>query len=131
MLQMLMRHLHHYTKGILFFFYFMGIALWAMAQTVTLKGVVKDANGMPLSGASVIVQGTRNGVVTDNNGNYSIAVTPGRHTIIVSFVGYASQRKEIEATEGGNAQDFVLSDASDLGAVTVIGSRNVSRTRTE
>ena len=54
------------------------------------SGNVTDENGIPLPGASVIVQATNSGVVTDFDGNFSIETSMGE-TLIVSFVGYASQ----------------------------------------
>ena len=54
------------------------------------SGNVTDENGIPLPGASVIVQGTNSGVVTDFDGNFSIETSMGE-TLIISFVGYASQ----------------------------------------
>ena len=54
------------------------------------SGNVTDENGIPLPGASVIVQGTNSGVVTDFDGNFSIEASMGE-TLVVSFVGYASQ----------------------------------------
>ena len=54
------------------------------------SGNVTDENGIPLPGASVIVQGTNSGVVTDFDGNFSIETSIGE-TLVVSFVGYASQ----------------------------------------
>ncbi|WP_018614455.1 TonB-dependent receptor [Segetibacter koreensis] len=100
------------------------------AQSV-IKGTVKNANLEPLSGASVIIQGSKKGTTTDNNGTYTLSVTPGRHTLIVSYVGLATQHFDVTVTAAETTQDAVLMDAVDLSMVTVIGSRNVSRTRTE
>ncbi len=67
-------------------------SLYSFAQNGTVRGTVRDENGQPLSGASVTVQGSKNGVVTDNNGNYSISVPPGKQTLIISFVGNTTSR---------------------------------------
>ena len=64
------------------------------AQTV--KGKVTDASSQPLPGAAVLIKGTTNGVTTDANGNYSIAVKGGGTTLVFSFVGM----KEQEVTVG-------------------------------
>ena len=104
----------------------------SLAQNATVQGLVKDMEGQPLSGASVQIQGTRGGTFTDANGNYSLSVAPGKHTLIVSFVGYATQRTEINVGTGGTTvPDITLQNTGDLSAITVIGSRNVSRTRVE
>jgi TonB-linked SusC/RagA family outer membrane protein len=58
----------------------------AMAQK-TVTGVVSDDQGMPLPGATVLEQGTTNGVSTDFDGNFSIDVAEGQ-VLEISFVGY-------------------------------------------
>ena len=55
-----------------------------------IKGTVTDENNIPMPGASVVIQGTQQGVSTDFDGNYSIEVTSGQ-SLIISFVGYSSQ----------------------------------------
>jgi iron complex outermembrane receptor protein len=96
-----------------------------------ISGSVKDASNQPLSGASVQVQNSTKGTTTDASGRFSISVAPGRYTLIVSYVGLATQRKDVTVSASGATVDFSLSDAGDLTEVTVIGSRNTSRTRTE
>ncbi|HYH14419.1 MAG TPA: TonB-dependent receptor, partial [Flavisolibacter sp.] len=96
-----------------------------------VSGQVKDASGQPLQGASVQIKGTRIGAITDINGNYSLSAAPGKHTLIISFVGYSTQEIEITLGQDGWTQDVALVATGDLGTVTVVGSRNVSRTRVE
>ena len=97
--------------------FFFSSALFAAAQTATISGTVKDVNGQSLEGASITIQGTSKGAVADKNGNYSISANPGKHTLIASFVGYATQRTEINLTDKGEVHDFVLTAGADLGAV--------------
>ena len=103
-----------------------------MAQAI-IKGTVKNANGQTLSGASVVVvQGNQKGTTTDNNGLYSLSVTPGKHTLVITYVGFAPQRIDVMAsTSRTTMQDVQLADAGDISEVTVTGSRAVGRTRTE
>ncbi len=97
----------------------------ANAQTGTVKGAVKDASGLPLNGASVTVEGKKIGTVTDANGNYSLKVPPGEHTIVVSFVGQSPQRMKIVVGAGGTVeQNFATTENSDLSNVVVVGSRS-------
>src|SRR5687768_8973506 len=112
---------------------FLLLSLYSFAQsTGTIKGSVKDASGQPLQGASVQVQGSRGGTTTDNSGNYSLNAPTGKQVLIISFVGYATQRIDVVVTEGSTIQqDIALADVGDLTNVTVIGSRNVSRTRVQ
>lgn len=102
------------------------------AQNATVQGVVKDSDGKPLPGASVLIQGNRNGTITDANGNYSLSASPGKHTLIISYVGFATRRLDISVEANGNAmQEVMLQSTGDLSSITVIGSRNISRTRVE
>lgn len=102
----------------------------AFAQNVTLSGTVKNSEGEPLAGASVQLQGSRGGTVTDNSGNYSLSTTTGKHILIISYVGYATQRTEVTVT-GNTSQNVTLISAGELNTITVTGSRNPSRTRIE
>ena len=63
----------------------------------SVTGTVTDSDGVPLPGASVVVQGTSSGVNTDFDGNYKINVSQGE-TLIVSFVGYSDQIINVDAT---------------------------------
>ena len=60
------------------------------AQTRTISGLVSDEKGLPLPGATVLEQGTTNGVTSDFDGNFSIEVNEGV-TLQISFVGYETQ----------------------------------------
>ena len=62
----------------------------AGAQDLTVRGTVKDNAGEPLPGASVLVKGTTNGVITDLDGNFSIRVKAG-DKLVFSFIGYADK----------------------------------------
>ena len=62
----------------------------AFAQTKTVTGTVTDAANEPLIGASVLVQGTSTGTITDMDGKYSISVTP-EDVLAFSYVGMTSQ----------------------------------------
>src|SRR6266496_5257201 len=111
---------------------FLFISFITFAQSGTIKGTVKDASGQVMPGASVQVQGTKTGTVADNNGNYSLSVSPGKHILIVSFAGYITERTEILVTQSGVTDlNIMLKDAGDLCNITVVGSRNLSRTKVE
>lgn len=91
-------------------------AVPAFAQTKTVTGTVTDMLGDPLIGASVLVQGTSNGVITDIDGKYSIQVTP-ENTLEFSYVGMVKQ-----AIKVGNQSviDVQLKDDSNMLAETVV-----------
>ena len=112
-------------------FFCMFISVGAIAQAV-IKGTVKNAKNQPLSGASVIIQGNSKGTTTDANGNYSLAVTPGKHTVIISYVGYTLQRFSVTASATtASVVDATLAEGGELTEVIVTGSRAAGRTRIE
>ena len=65
----------------------LALSVGAFAQS-TVKGSVKDASGEPIIGASVLINGTSNGTVTDLDGNFSLSVQPGQ-TLTISYIGYS------------------------------------------
>ena len=110
-------------KTCLLFFFVLASAV-VFAQATTVRGTIKDPTGLPLQGASVTLDGTRKGVVTDVNGNFSIAVEPGTYTLVISYVGHATQRQTVTVPAGGLADlSYGLESAGDLNRVVIIGSR--------
>lgn len=88
----------------------------ASAQQVNVNGIVKDATGETVIGASVMVKGTKTGTVTDFDGKFHVECTPGA-TLVISYIGYQTQ--EVKAADGMNV---VLQDAAnDLNEVVVTG----------
>lgn len=97
-----------------------------------VTGLVSDAAGLPLAGASVQAQGSSRGVVTENDGRYSLQLPAGNHTLIISFVGYTRNQVSVTVTDGGNTeQNITLTSSGELSNVTIVGSRNAARTRIE
>ncbi|WP_373798553.1 carboxypeptidase-like regulatory domain-containing protein, partial [Bacteroides heparinolyticus] len=85
-------------------------------QTITVNGLVVDATGEPIIGASVVEKGTSNGIVTDLDGKFTLNVKPGA-TLKVSFVGY--QPQEVKAT---STMKIVLKEDTELlDEVVVVG----------
>lgn len=64
-------------KRILLNAVFVAISTVAAAQQVDVSGVVKDANGEPVIGATVTEEGTKNATVTDFDGKFRLKVTGG------------------------------------------------------
>ena len=96
----------------------LGLGLVAMAQNVTLKGVVLDAANQPVIGAFVVQQGTNNGTMTGAAGEFSLAAPRGAN-IEVSCLGY-----ETQVIVNNGAQDLVVvlqDDAQMLEETVVIG----------
>ncbi len=84
---------------------------------ITITGVVTDENGEPLPGASILLEGSTTGTVTDIDGNYSLTVPDGSQVLIVSYVGYQQQRIQIGGRSEINIQ--LTPDAEQLSEVVV------------
>ncbi|MDR3180994.1 MAG: TonB-dependent receptor [Prevotellaceae bacterium] len=67
---------------------------WLWAQAVTVTGTVADAKNEPLMGAMVAVKGAATGVITDENGNYSIDA-PSDTTLVFSCIGFAGKEEPV------------------------------------
>ena len=70
----------------------------ASGQPHRITGSIKDSNGQPVIGATVMQQGTNNGSITDLNGNFSLTV-PNGAIIEVSYIGYVSQQIRISSNK--------------------------------
>lgn len=83
----------------------------AYAQSTSVKGVVRDASGAPVIGATVLVKGTTTGTSTDVTGSYTITPPQGVADPVLEFssIGYASQ--EI-AVAGRSVIDVTLADSA-------------------
>lgn len=87
-------------------------------STINVRGTVKDVAGEPIIGASILLQGTTSGVVTDYDGNFSIQA-PGNGTLVISYVGYITQTIAIQ---NRNSIEVILQEDMELlDEVVVIG----------
>lgn len=92
----------------------------------TLKGVVKDnSNGETIIGASVVVAEGK-GVTTDFDGKYSITVEDGEYTVVISFVGFDTQKFKVKIA--GNTVTINASLETKVLQEVVIQA-DVARTR--
>ena len=90
----------------------------AVQQSGTCKGVVKDAAGEAIIGASVVVKGSTNGTITDFDGNFELSDVKKGAVLQVSYVGYITQ----EVKYNGQALNVVLKeDNMNLEEVVVVG----------
>jgi len=66
------------------------ISLTAIAQN-TLRGTIKNGNGEPIPGASIMIDGSAKGTITDLDGNFSIELQSGYETLIISAEGFGKK----------------------------------------
>jgi iron complex outermembrane receptor protein len=69
-------------------FLFLFVSTLANAQSFTLSGKVVDENKNPLPGASILVQEIKKGTFTNDEGNFSLKINPGKYKIKISYLGY-------------------------------------------
>ena len=100
---------------------FLSMQLISSAQAqneVTVKGTVVDEMGIPLPGASIVEEGTTNGVVTDFDGNFEIDVQSRQSILVINYMGFQQQRIPAD-------KDFIeiilTEDAASLDEVVLIG----------
>ncbi|QZE15326.1 TonB-dependent receptor plug domain-containing protein [Halosquirtibacter laminarini] len=96
-----------------------------------IKGtIVSKDDKLPLPGASVVIHSLKKGVVTDKNGSYQLLVPEGKHSLYVSYIGFASIRKEVKVKGNDKTVDIVLSKTTkELSDVVVNGTSVASSMR--
>ncbi|MBD0831542.1 SusC/RagA family TonB-linked outer membrane protein [Aestuariibaculum sediminum] len=88
-------------------------------QKRTITGVVKDASGVPLPGANVIIKGTTTGVTTNFDGEFTLDINSSAEILVVSYLGYESVEIEIGTKSVFNI--LLNEDAAALNEVVVVG----------
>ena len=87
-------------------------------QGSVCRGVVKDATGETIIGASIVVEGTKNAAVTDIDGKFELPNVSKGSTIVISYVGYQSEK----IVWNGQSLDVTLKDDTKLlDDVVVVG----------
>lgn len=86
--------------------------------TINVRGTVTDVAGEPIIGASILLQGTTSGVVTDFDGNFSLQA-PANGTLVISYVGFITQTVSIN--NQNNINIILQEDTELLDEIVVIG----------
>jgi TonB-linked SusC/RagA family outer membrane protein len=110
-------------KKIFLLMTFAWFGLISFAQ-INVSGVVTDAlNGEPLPGASVIIDGTTTGTITDMDGKYSISVNSENDVLVFQFIGYVQEKITVGNKTTINLQ--LVQDVTELGdiVITALGIR--------
>ena len=108
----------NHLSRLLFTTSFLLCASMAVAQN-RVTGTVVDSNGEPVIGASVIIQGTSQGTVTDLDGHFSIPTVPAKATIVVSYVGMKTQSVGVDGRREVNVK--LMDDSETLDELVVVG----------
>ncbi|MGV3529772.1 MAG: TonB-dependent receptor [Flavisolibacter sp.] len=86
-------------------------------QGIDVTGVVTNESGEPLVGASVVVKGSKLGTVTDRDGRFLLKQVDEGATLVISFLGYATQEVRVVA---GKTHSIQLKQAADVLNETVV-----------
>lgn len=114
-------------KRLLLIAVWMIISVSGMAQNGVIKGTITDANTKEtLIGATVMLQGTTKGAISDFDGNYVIdKVAKGSYNLVISYISYDNQIIRAELTDGNEATiNIELKSASlDIAEVQIVAKR--------
>ena len=90
-----------------------------------IQGTVKDTNGEPMIGVSVLVKGTKTGVITDFDGNFSLPSVDKSAVLVFTYVGYVT--KEVKVNGQKHLDVIMNEDTKVLDEVVVIGYGTVNK----
>lgn len=114
-------------KKTLFMLFCLLCSIGAMAQKKTITGVVTDATGEAVIGASIVETGTTNGTVTDLDGNFTLSVA-NDGSIRVSFIGYQTQTLSVK---GKSTFKIALKEDSEMLQEVVVTGYGGKQLRTK
>lgn len=92
---------------------------FSMQYLKEVKGTVKDKDGMPLPGVTVVVKGTNNGTITDADGQFSLPLNEKSRYLVITFVGMKTQ--EIELTDKSQIEVILVEETIGIEEVVAIG----------
>ena len=117
--------------GKVFFFILLLVLSTMTALAGNIKGTVLDKQTKePLTGATIQITGTTQGVVADINGNYTLNVNDGTYTITVRYIGYKDILLNSIKVKAETLLNFEMeSDAQALGEVSVVARKNLEGER--
>ena len=107
-------------KRNLIFFLMLWSCFFAYAQHLSITGKVTDRQDEPIIGASVLVKGTSNGVITDLNGVFNLKDVPSDGILTISYIGY----KDVEVKINPSQTSYAVTLEEDnqmLDEVVVVG----------
>lgn len=126
--------LRHFWRGVITYRHvpllvaalLLAVAHLGYAQTIRVTGkVTAGDDGSPVPGATVLLQGTTNGTITDINGDYSLQVDDPNAVLVFSYVGYLTE--EIPVNNRSVIDISLMADITELMEVVVVGYGTVQK----
>jgi len=109
----------HHLKKMLWTFILVMFTQLTFAQSLAVKGKVKDAQGQSVIGVSILVQGTSTGTITDIDGNFSISVPSSESVLVYSYIGMITQKivvgNQLSPVVTLNESSVVLNEVVSIG----------------
>ena len=113
-------------KSLLLFLAFCAFITTAFAQGIISGTVIDSETKQPLQGASVFAQNTTLGAVTKEDGSFKLSLGKGGYELVVSYTGYASERRNIEATADQSLTIELKKEDKSLSEVVIMASNEVA-----
>lgn len=106
-------------------------AIWAVCvNAADIKGVIVDkTTNEPLIGATVQIEGTTSGVVTDIDGKFLINGVDGNVVLIIQYIGYQSKKISVNSNSAAELVVKLVSENQQLDEVTVVARKNLEGER--
>lgn len=112
----------------LMFLVFVSLSVYGQQSRSTVSGTVKSTDGLPLAGASVVVEELRSGVIADNNGHFELrGLKAGEYHLRFSFTGYETVERALN-TSVTQVIDVVLNQAVIMTGEVVVSSTRAGST---
>ncbi|MEN8746725.1 MAG: TonB-dependent receptor domain-containing protein [Wenyingzhuangia sp.] len=95
---------------------------FAQAQDGVIKGQIIDENGSSLLGASIVIEGTSNGTISDSEGNFTISgLENGTYVLSASYISYLNKTVSVKVPQSETLKIVLMEDANQMGDVIVTG----------
>lgn len=97
-------------------------------------GTITSSQGEPMAFATVMIKGTKLAALTNEQGEYELAVPYGTHTVSISYIGYSNTSRTVETTPNNRKVqlDFILNEnAESLEEVTINGKSKATAIETQ
>ncbi|URM38353.1 SusC/RagA family TonB-linked outer membrane protein [Flavobacterium anhuiense] len=106
------------TKLLVFCISSLLFSVIAVAQDVTVNGIINDENGMPVPGATILLKGTTKSTASDFDGKFQIQA-PSSGSLTITFIGYATVTEAINGRTKITVQ--LKPESQSLNEVVVVG----------